>query len=131
MKREDWKALAMIAGFYVLLELCGITCPIKYLTGISCPGCGMSRAWLSVLRLDFGAARGFHPLYWLPVPGAALFLLRGRLPAALYRWGLGLICGLFLVVYALRLLTPGDMIVVFRPREGLFLRLLRLLGIVL
>ncbi|MCI9348543.1 MAG: DUF2752 domain-containing protein [Oscillibacter sp.] len=124
MKKEDWKALAMIAAFYGLLELWGITCPIKYLTGVSCPGCGMSRAWLSVLRLDLAGAWEYHPLYWLPVPGAALFLLRGRLPAALYRWGIGLICGLFLVVYAVRLLTPGNMIVVFRPQEGLFLRLL-------
>lgn len=124
MRKEDWKALAVIAGFYVLLELCGITCPIRYLTGISCPGCGMSRAWLSLLRLDPAGAWAYHPLYWLPVPGAALLLFRERLPAALYRWGLGLICGLFLGVYAVRLLSPGDMIVVFRPREGLFLRLL-------
>lgn len=124
MRKEDWKALAVIAGFYVLLELCGITCPIRYLTGISCPGCGMSRAWLSLLRLDPAGAWAYHPLYWLPVPGAALLLFRERLPAALYRWGLGLICVLFLGVYAVRLLSPGDMIVVFRPREGLFLRLL-------
>ena len=127
MKRADWKALAVIAGFYAVLEAVGITCPIKYLTGVSCPGCGMRRAWFALLRLDAAAAWACHPLFWLPVPAAGLLLRRRRIPKAAYRWGMGLLCGSFLMVYVVRLLTPGETIVVFHPQEGLFWRLFRAL----
>jgi len=113
-----------IAGFYWVLGLLGITCPIKFLTGISCPGCGMTRAWLSLLRLDLAGAVAYHPLFWLPVPALALYVLRQRLPRALVWSGGALICGLFCIVYFYRLLSsasPG--VVVFAPEEGLLFRL--------
>lgn len=37
-------AIAVVVLLYLVLEGFGITCPIKFLTGISCAGCGMSRA---------------------------------------------------------------------------------------
>ena len=33
-----------IAGYAALLLLTGVGCPIRYVTGIPCPGCGMTRA---------------------------------------------------------------------------------------
>ncbi len=67
-ERQRWwngplGAILGIALFYLLLESLGITCPIKFCTGISCAGCGMSRAWLALLRGDLGAAVSFHPLF--------------------------------------------------------------------
>lgn len=38
-------------------------CPIKILLGIDCPGCGMMRAFLAVIRLDFLSAFHYHPLF--------------------------------------------------------------------
>ena len=122
MNRRDISALAGIALLYVALEAFGVTCPIRFLTGISCAGCGMSRAWLSLLRLDFAGAFRFHPLFWLPVPAAAL-LLRPRLPKRVFTVGLALCGALFLLVYLIRLVLPGE-IVVFAPQEGLIWRLL-------
>ena len=84
MNRRDVSALAGIALLYLLIESLGVTCPIRFLTGISCAGCGMSRAWLSLLRLDFAGALRFHPLFWLPIPAAALLLLRPRLPKRVF-----------------------------------------------
>ena len=106
MNRRDVSALAGIALLYLLIESLGVTCPIRFLTGISCAGCGMSRAWLSLLRLDFAGALRFHPLFWLPIPV-----------------GLALCGALFLLVYLIRLGLPGE-IVVFAPQEGLIWRLL-------
>ena len=63
MNRRDISALAGIALLYVALEAFGVTCPIRFLTGISCAGCGMSRAWLSLLRLDLAGAVYYHPLF--------------------------------------------------------------------
>ena len=53
VRKEQVTAVLAVALFYGALQLAGITCPIKYITGISCPGCGMTRAWLSlILRGD-------------------------------------------------------------------------------
>lgn len=122
MNRKDVSALAGIVLLYVLLESLGVTCPIRFLTGVSCAGCGMSRAWLSLLRLDLAGALYYHPLFWLPIPAAALLLFRRRLPKRVFTVGLSL-CGiLFILVYFIRLGLPGE-IVVFAPREGLVWRL--------
>ena len=63
VKKEDWAAVAAIIGMYGMMGMMGITCPILFMTGISCAGCGMTRAWLSLFRLDFGAAFYYHPLF--------------------------------------------------------------------
>ncbi len=45
-----------------------IPCFFQSIFGFDCPGCGMSRAVFSALRLDFAAAFSFHPMFWsLPV----------------------------------------------------------------
>ena len=35
-----------------------IICPVKYFLGFSCPGCGLTRSFISILNLDFVSA--FH-----------------------------------------------------------------------
>lgn len=51
-----------------------IPCPIKWLTSIPCLGCGMSRAYISLLHLDFGQAFSMHPMFWsMPVLVAYFF----------------------------------------------------------
>lgn len=40
-------------------------CPFKAITGIPCPGCGMTRAVLSVARGDFDAAYHDNPFVFL------------------------------------------------------------------
>lgn len=53
------------------LYLLDLGCVFKWVTGLSCPGCGMTRAWLAALRLDLAAAVAYHPLFWT-VPLALL-----------------------------------------------------------
>lgn len=121
--KHGWTALAAIVLFYLIVESLGVTCPIRFLTGVSCAGCGMSRAWLALLRGDLAEAVRFHPLFWLPVPGAALLLFRRRIPRRVFVWGMGGVCALFLGVYLVRLLDPEDAVVVFQPSAGLLARL--------
>ena len=122
MKKQDLAAVALIAALYTALHFLGVGCPIKALTGVSCAGCGMSRAWLALLRLDLSSAFAYHPPFWLPVPVALGLLFRRRLPGALVRGRVGAACVLFLVVYGIRMLQPEDTVVTFAPETGMVYR---------
>jgi hypothetical protein len=43
-------------------------CPFAALAGIPCPGCGLGRATLALLRGDLHAALHLHPLVLVAVP---------------------------------------------------------------
>lgn len=119
VKKEDWAAVAAIIGMYGMMGMMGITCPILFMTGISCAGCGMTRAWLSLFRLDFGAAFYYHPLFWLPALLIVLFLFEKRIFKQWY-W---LWVALFLFVYGIRMFAGQGEIVMFRPEEGFLYRM--------
>lgn len=53
--------IALFALCLLLLNISGIHCPIRYITGIPCPGCGTTRALFALCRLDFEAALYYNP----------------------------------------------------------------------
>ena len=63
---------AAMLAYVGLVYLLPFTCPILYITGIHCPGCGLTRAWLAALQGAFGRAFAYHPLFWA-VPLLYLF----------------------------------------------------------
>lgn len=64
---RDFFFFCLLLGVYVaFITLTGIGCPIWFSTGISCPGCGMSRAVLLLLSGHFQAAFRMHPLVCYP-----------------------------------------------------------------
>ncbi len=96
---------AVCASVLLAYTALGLPCPVQALLGIPCPGCGMTRAWLAALRLDFSAAFAYHPMFWAVVP-VFLALVRGgkltgrkKLDTYLL---LGLLAG-FLICYIVRL----------------------------
>lgn len=62
--REIALLFAILLLYAILSSLFAIGCPIKFVTGLSCPGCGLTRAWLSLFALDPADAFAFHPLFW-------------------------------------------------------------------
>jgi len=59
----------VIISFIVLiliLYVTGIGCPIRFLFGVCCPGCGLTRAYVSLLHMDLYSAFIYHPLFILP-----------------------------------------------------------------
>lgn len=115
---KDAVCIACIAAFYVILAIAGIGCPIRFLTGISCAGCGMTRAWLSAFRLDFAGAFLYHPLFW-SVPLAVLMIIfRSKINDKLYKAaGIALII-MFAAVYIFRILNTEDTVVMFNIADG-------------
>lgn len=45
----------------LVLHFSGIACPIRFITSEPCPGCGVTRSLLALLRLDFAAAAYYNP----------------------------------------------------------------------
>jgi len=43
-------------------------CPMVLLFNLPCPSCGITRAYLAALRLDFASAFGHHPLFFFVAP---------------------------------------------------------------
>lgn len=91
-------ALGVLAVYYYL-----IGCPIKFLFGIPCFGCGMTRAWIQILHGNIGAAFYYHPLWPCPI----LFILLYVFLRPKHRYGYNLsvmlmVC-LFVIAYAVRI----------------------------
>ena len=73
--------LALGIGAYLLNRLHGTVCIFKTLTGIPCPGCGMTRALVAAARGRFELAFYFHPLFPLTpvlVAGVGVYSLSNR-----------------------------------------------------
>ena len=111
---------------YLLMSVVGIGCPVKYITGISCPGCGMTRACLSAMRLDLESAFAYHPL-WVALPPVAflLILFRARKNNKAAAAVLYVSVFVMLLVYIYRLIFTDSDVVVFLPEEGAVYRLIQ------
>ncbi len=119
------EAVIAVVLAFALFNLLGHGCPIRLFTGVSCPGCGMTRAWLSILRFDFKSAFMYHPLFWIPPVGAALWLFRRKIPNKLFNILTWIAAILFIAVWLIRLFDPKDQIVEFKPTDSLGYRLIR------
>lgn len=85
MKTRAKKLLAragLILGIGLAYALfCSLTglalpCPFHTLTGLWCPGCGVSRMCISLLRGEFSTAWGYNPALMALLPVLAAVLTR-------------------------------------------------------
>ena len=122
---EAISAVAAVVILYIILESLGVTCPIKYLTGISCAGCGMSRAWISLLHLNLQDAFMYHPLFFLPPVALIIMLCKSKINIKFYKIFMFTIAGAFVIVYLYRMIAGNDNIVVFEPQNNIIFRIMR------
>ncbi len=79
------RPIAAIVGVYLLgstvlcaatgIDIC-IPCIWESVFGFHCPGCGMTKAAIACLRLDFGGAWGHNPLVFIVVPIIGFIVVR-------------------------------------------------------
>ena len=110
-----------IVGIFLCFFAVGITCPIKYLTGVSCAGCGMTRAWVHALTFRFPEAFGYNPVFWI-VPFLLFFCCYQKRHPLVGRIGLAVCLSIMLVAYGIRMADPTDTIVVFAPKDSVVYR---------
>ncbi len=65
MKNKKQILIIIISLFIlILLSLFGLyRCPFRYIFGVPCPLCGMTRAFISLLKLDISKAFYYHA-FW-------------------------------------------------------------------
>lgn len=68
---------AILSGYYLLVSMTPIVIPCVFheITGLLCPGCGVTRMLLAISRGEFVEAFGYNPALFvlLPVLAADLF----------------------------------------------------------
>lgn len=94
--------LLFVAG----LSYFRVPCVFQTLWGIPCFGCGMTRAYKSLLHLDFAAAFSYHPMFWA-VPILYLYVLYDGKLFSNKKWNVGVLIAIgigFLLSYIRALL---------------------------
>mgnify|MGYP003203565447 FL=1 len=122
-------SVAAVVVLYVILESFGVTCPIKYITGISCAGCGMSRAWIALLHFNIHEAFMYHPLFFLPPVVVIVMLLKSKINIKFYKIFMFTMTGAFVIVYLYRMFIGTGDIVVFEPQNNILFRIIRKLNL--
>ena len=101
--------LTSLIVLVLVLYFTNIRCPFRAVTGIPCPGCGLSRAVFSAAALNFKAAFSYHPLFFL-APFYLFAAIHYDTPLfsgkwrRVVKWFIVLSTLLFLAVYVYRLI---------------------------
>lgn len=116
-----------LAGIYLFFSLLHIGCPLKFITGISCPGCGMTRAYYSLLQLDINMAMHYHPLFVLAPLMVGLYLFDFYINPKLVKglWSVLIIA--FLSTYLFRLFLSQNDVVKIDIASGIMIKLYQLI----
>ena len=123
-KKSACFSVLAVAAFYVVLFAVDAKCPIKHIFGISCAGCGMTRACLSAFRLDFASAFYYHPLWpLLPVASVLLFIYWIKKKKRAFNATLMIFLTALLGVYIWRLFFLENDVVTISLESSVFYRL--------
>ena len=131
MSRKEWlrKHQDLILVPAVLIVYVGASfilpmkCPILWLTGISCPGCGITRALISLCRLDFATAWQYNPMIYYLIPlMPTLLVLYLRNAKKAVETLLAISAALMILVWLCRLLLHCP-VLTFAPSQGFIPRL--------
>lgn len=115
------RRISLVIGLILFASYCALTteflgsaCPFYLLFGIPCPGCGMTRAWISLFCGEVTKAFYFHPIFFAAAVVAVCVILceiKPKLKRSKVITGVYLaMCVAFLATYVYRM-------AVFFPNE--------------
>ena len=120
--------LLILVLLLILIFIFKPPCLIRYITGISCPSCGITRATFALLRLDFASAFIYHPL-WIALPPAimiAIILYFKQASKVFYTYTF-IAISVYVAVWIVRIIA-GDPAVSINIESGAIYRLFVWLG---
>ncbi len=89
-------------------------CPIAWFFGISCPGCGMTRALIAAAQLDFERAFYYHPLFpvvvLLIISAVVIYVKKIQLSSRVKIIITVALSAIFFAVYLYRLFHGSDIV---------------------
>ena len=129
--------VGVLAAFFVMAAWIW-HCPIRLLFGVPCPGCGTTRACLSVLKLKIPEAFAYQPVFFLNVLlflyGIHRNIIRRYAVKKGLRWSdkaetavLVLVIAVILIVYVIRLIRQDSPVMELSPEKGLVFRVAELI----
>lgn len=102
---------------YIVILIIGILlllfyrCPFQFFFGVSCPGCGMTRAFTALIHFDIVGAFRYHPLFPIVILTGVYLILEHfkiiRLPDKWRKGSLWFVIGVFIITYIIRIYN-GD-----------------------
>ncbi len=112
--RQSEKIRRILITAVIVIAIClfyyAVGCPIRWLTGICCPSCGMTRAALSLITLDIESAFQYHPLvFCLPV-AVLLFIFRKHIDGKIFGIFFWLFIVALLIIYIYRILSGSEIV---------------------
>ncbi len=114
IKDIKWAIIIIIAYFALGRYFLHSLCPMVMVTGLPCPGCGLTRAGFALLRLDLAGAYRIHPFIY-PIAGyIAVFgwnrYIMGRRMGKKLKAGLTVLMVLVILFYGWRMWMyfPGE-----------------------
>ncbi len=122
--KKNRNLILLVVGLVPIYAIMG--CPIRYITGICCPGCGMTRACFALAGFDFGQALYFHPLVIFMPVAVLVCLLRRRIPKKLMTALCIVAIVMLSVVYVIRL-SGGSEIVYWDFEKGAIYKLFHII----
>ena len=104
LKAVFFPAAAVFAAAGLIWAVGGTACYVRGIFGVPCPGCGLTRAWLSFFHGDFFHALRWHPLFWSVPILAAAFIFRSKIGPKRAEAVFIVFLVLFAAVYAVRMI---------------------------
>ncbi len=62
--RDKLLTLMILCVVLVVYKIFDIPCVFDLLLNVPCPSCGMTRAYINLMHLDFYGAFSMHPMFW-------------------------------------------------------------------
>ena len=122
--RDVLYMLLFLVAYCAIAMLLSLPCPIRWLTGVSCPGCGITRASVALCRLDFRQAVYYNPSVFIVI-AAVLLVIVFRNSRKAKKWIVGTAAVMMVLVYICRMAIFKTPVLQFDPASGAIPRFFR------
>ena len=75
MTLQTLKNIIILLLIIILAYLLNLGCPIHHIFGVYCPGCGITRMFISIFQLQFYQAFRYNPLVFIYLIGYLIYFI--------------------------------------------------------